>query len=230
MRDVRTRMSPGRRSVLAAVVTGVLAVSGGTLVVGGLHNGPSPQPRQPALARPTTTAPPTPTATPAAKPIPTTVGPVLAPSPPRAIAIPAIDVRSKMQRLGLTAEGVLEVPAPDPRYDQPGWYHDSPTPGAVGPAVIAGHVDSKDGPSVFYRLGSLRPGNRVLVTRADHSVAIFAVDSVRRHRKSHFPTKEVYGNTNFAALRLITCGGPIDGNTGHYRDNVVVFASLVGSR
>jgi hypothetical protein len=92
--------------------------------------------------------------------------------------------------------------------------------------VIVGHVDSAaNGPSVFWRLGSLRPRDIVRVTRADGTVAVFAVDDVRRFRKTRFPSQLVYGNTNHAALRLITCGGPLEG--GHYRDNIVVRASLV---
>ena len=122
----------------------------------------------------------------------------------------------------------MEVPEPGPRYDDVGWYRHSPTPGSLGPAVLVGHVDSAaNGPSVFYRLGSLRRNDKVRVTRADGTVAVFAVDSVRRFRKSQFPTRLVYGNTDHAALRLITCGGPIEADSGHYRDNIVVLASLI---
>lgn len=158
---------------------------------------------------------------------PRVVGPVLPSSAPLTLAIPSIDVRTPVQKLGLTDDGMLEVPAPGPHYDEAGWYRHSPTPGALGPAVIVGHVDSAaDGPSVFYRLANLRPDDRVLVSRADGSVAVFAVDTVRRYPKRQFPTRRVYGDTDHAALRLITCGGPFD-DDGHYRDNVVVTASLV---
>jgi sortase (surface protein transpeptidase) len=154
------------------------------------------------------------------------VGPVLQRSLPVALAIPAIGVKTPLQRLGQTPDGELAVPAPGPKYDWPGWYRYSPTPGSLGPSVIVGHVDSAaNGPSVFWRLASLRPHDTVRVTRADGSVAVFAVDDVRRFRKTHFPSRLVYGNTNNAALRLITCGGPLEG--GHYRDNIVVRASLV---
>ena len=155
---------------------------------------------------------------------------ILRSSVPVDLAIPAIAVRTHIQRLGLTRDGSLAVPAPGPRYDEAGWYRYSPTPGALGPAIIVGHLDSAtDSQSVFFRLGSLRPRDRIFITRADGSTAIFAVDDVRRYRKSQFPTKLVYGNTKHAALRLITCGGPIDPATGHYRDNLVVWASLVGA-
>jgi sortase (surface protein transpeptidase) len=151
---------------------------------------------------------------------------VLRRSAPVALSIPAIGVRSAVRRLGQAADGSIEVPAPGPHYDQVGWYRFSPTPGSLGPAVIVGHVDSAaNGPSVFWRLGSLHPRDLVRIRRSDGSVAVFAVDDVHRFRKTQFPTHLVYGNTNNAALRLITCGGPIEG--GHYRDNIVVRASLV---
>ena len=156
-------------------------------------------------------------------------GRVLSTSVPVAINIPAIKVRSFLVRLGRTPDGALAVPPPGPDYNSAGWYEDSPTPGALGPSVIAGHVDSAtDGPSVFHRLGELHPGDVVRVTRTDGTIAIFTVDSVLRFVKASFPTQLVYGNTDHAALRLITCGGPFDARPGHYMDNIVVFASLHG--
>ena len=157
------------------------------------------------------------------------MGPVLPASTPLALTIPAIGVQTPLVRLGQTAVGALEVPAPGPNYDKAGWYRYSPTPGSLGPAVIAGHLDSAQGPSVFFRLGSLRPQDSVLISRADGSVAIFSVDDVRSYPKNGFPTQLVYGDTDRAALRLITCGGPIEEASGHHRDNIVVLASLVGS-
>lgn len=106
-----------------------------------------------------------------------------------------------------------------------------PTPRSkpLGPSVIEGHVDSASGgASVFFRIGALVPGTKIRVARADGSSAVFAVDAVRRYPKDDFPTALVYGNTDHAALRLITCGGTFDRRTGHYRSNVVVFARLVG--
>ena len=101
----------------------------------------------------------------------------------------------------------------------------------MGPAVVLGHVDSAEwGPGVFFDLGALRPGDEITVTREDGSAAVFAVDRVERHRKDDFPTIEVYGNTDDAQLRLITCGGAFDPDARSYEDNVVAFASLVGTR
>ena len=215
------------RGLVAALVTGVLVVSGAA-VVGVAVTRDSPQPpvaagstsSTPAALPPTTQSP-----TESARPAPL----VLPASRPVSIAIPAIDVKASVLRLGRAADNTIEVPQPGPHYDDAGWYRYSPTPGELGPSVIVGHVDSaKTGPSVFWRLGTLRKNDRVRVTRTDGSVAVFEVDDVRLFRKKAFPTKLVYGNTDHAALRLITCGGPFD-SAGHYRDNVVVLASLVAS-
>jgi sortase (surface protein transpeptidase) len=146
---------------------------------------------------------------------------------PVRIGIPAIGVTSPLTVVGLKADSTLEVPQPGPDYDKAAWFDRSPAPGQVGPAVIEGHVDGKvNGPSVFYRLGALKLGNRIAVTRRNHTVVHFVVYAVRLFPKNSFPTLKVYGNTREPELRLITCGGPFDSSrrAGGYTDNVVVFA------
>lgn len=154
-------------------------------------------------------------------------GPVLPESDPISVSIPRIDARSPLLRLGLDARGELEVPQ-DPA--QAGWFILGAAPGALGPAVIAGHVTWNGAPGVFYRLGSMRPGDQVRVRRRDGRTAIFTVDRVARFPKSRFPTKAVYGAIDHAGLRLITCGGTYDASRHRYLDNVVVFASLSAVR
>ncbi|WP_433350021.1 class F sortase [Microtetraspora malaysiensis] len=150
-------------------------------------------------------------------------------SPPVRLEIPQIGVRTSLMTLGKNPDGTLEVP-PLSRVDEAGWYRLGPTPGATGPAVIVGHVDSKEGPGVFFRLGDLRPGDTVKVSRQDGTRATFSVDSLEKVRKDRFPTTKVYGMTDFPGLRLITCGGTFDRGSGHYLDNVIVYAHLVSSR
>lgn len=158
------------------------------------------------------------------------VGPVLPASTPVAIAIPAIGVQSPLQALGLNPDGTLQVPGPGPFYNEAAWYKYSPTPGQLGPSIIEGHIDSAaDGPSVFFRLGALHPGNQIDVTLVDRTVAVFTVTGVRQYRKAVFPTATVYGHTDFAALRLLTCGGSFDSSEHSYLANTVVFASLSSS-
>lgn len=159
-------------------------------------------------------------------------GPTLARSDPVSIDIPTISVQSKLQYLGLNATGTIEVPplTGGPLTNEAAWYDGSPTPGEVGPSIIEGHIDSAaTGASVFYNLGELKPGDPIDVTLADGTVAVFSVTGVRQYEKTSFPTAVVYGNTNFAALRLVTCGGTFDYTTGHYLANTVVFAALQSS-
>lgn len=157
-------------------------------------------------------------------------GPILSQSKPVSIQIPSLKVDSPTSDLKLLADKTIEVP-PLEDTNATGWYDGSPTPGELGPSVILGHVDSaKSGPSVFYKLGTMKPGDEVDVTRADGSVAVFKVDGVRSYGKNEFPSEVVYGNLDHAGLRLITCGGTFDPNVGHYESNIVAFASLVSSR
>ena len=236
--------------IAAAAVAAVLAIVGTLVLFLGMRgdSGPSEPPLERALAAAPATTGPSPKTTPSSKVTPTPpgrtsgkpgsaqgtsgqtgqvtsdFGPILPPSDPVGLDIPAIGVRSKdFVALGLNKDGSIEVPI---RFEQPGWYKLGPTPGEFGPAVISGHVDSKKGPAVFYRLGELKPGAKLKVTRKDGSVANFAIDRVARYPKDDFPTDLVYGPTKRAEIRLVTCGGAFDEATGHYVDNVVAFGHL----
>jgi hypothetical protein len=142
-------------------------------------------------------------------------------SQPVSLTIPAIGVQGNIIHLGLTASGALQVPSSTA---VAGWYTGSPRPGAVGSAVIAGHIDSKTGPGIFFRLSALRPGDRVYVRRADGTLADFKVTVVRQFPKDTFPTAAVYGAVPDSELRLVTCGGTFDPQLGSYLSNTVVYA------
>ena len=147
----------------------------------------------------------------------------LARSVPVRLQIAAIGVDSTLMDLGLRDNGTMEAP---PSGFPAGWYTGAPTPGELGPAIIAGHVDW-NGPGVFYDLHNLKPGDRVTVTRKDGSAPVFRVTRVEQFPKDQFPTALVYGYIDHAGLRLITCGGSFNRATGHYEDNIVAFADLV---
>jgi sortase (surface protein transpeptidase) len=140
--------------------------------------------------------------------------------PPR-IEIPAIDVRAHAIPLATDAESRLEVPT---NWSEVGWWDGGPTPGRRGAAVVVGHVDSKTGPAVFHRLRELRPGDEIRFVARDRSVARFVVERTASHPKKSFPTRDVYGDTTSPALRLVTCDGDFDWESGHYRSNLIVFA------
>lgn len=145
-------------------------------------------------------------------------------SVPQRLRIDAIDLDVSLATVGLKPDGSLQVPA-DPY--MAGWYQGSPTPGEIGPAIIDGHVDRVGGIAVFWRLRELQPGAVIRVDRQDGTTATFKVDSLQQFSQADFPSVKVYGNINYAGLRLITCGGIFNTATGHYSDNVVVFASLL---
>jgi hypothetical protein len=137
------------------------------------------------------------------------------------ILIPAAGVDAPLVPLGLRPDGSLDVPD-DARVV--GWFAGGPFPGQPGPAVVVGHVDSTRVAAVFYHLGELRPGDLIVVWRLGGARSRFVVTSVERLPKSSFPTDRVYRSVRRPALRLITCGGAFDEATGHYVDNVIVFA------
>ena len=157
-------------------------------------------------------------------------GPWLRRSLPVSVDIPAIGVHSRLMHLGVNSRGAIEVPPLFTHADQAAWYKYSATPGQIGASIIVGHVDTVAGPAVFFRLGALRPGNRVDVTLADGVTAVFRVTGVRKYLKSRFPAKTVYRAAHFAALHLITCGGAFDYRTRNYLSSIVVFAALASSR
>nr|WP_225311843.1 class F sortase [Microbispora cellulosiformans] len=204
----------------AAVLVGLSAAVAAVVVVVVVDGRAGDRPAAPP-------APPAAVSTPPAHPKATARA--LSASPPVMLEIPRIGVRTTLMTLGKNPDGTLEVP-PLSRVGEAGWYRLGPSPGARGPAVIAGHVDSTKGPGVFFRLGELRPGDTVKISRRDRSQVVFEVDSLESVPKDRFPTRKVYGMVKFPGLRLITCGGAFDRATGHYRDNVIVYAHLVSGR
>lgn len=145
-------------------------------------------------------------------------------SQPLTLKIPKLDLETNIVNLGLNQDQTVEVPK---GYTEVGWYKNGPTPGELGPAVILGHVDSVDGPAVFYRLGKLEAGDRVEVVREDGTTATFEVTELGRYPQDEFPTQLVYGDVPYAGIRLITCTGVFDRKTQRYSHNLVVYGKLV---
>jgi len=140
---------------------------------------------------------------------------------PVSLIIPSLGVQTSLIHLGLTASGDLQVPTST---RVAGWYTGSARPGAIGPAVIAGHIDSRSGPGVFFHLDQLRRGDRVYIRRADGTLVVFRVTTVQMYAKDGFPTLAVYGPVPDPELRLVTCGGTFDPDAHSYLSNTVVYA------
>lgn len=156
----------------------------------------------------------------------TTPSVVVARSVPVALRVPVIDVSVSLSTLGLNPDKTVQVPT---KFQEPGWYRLGPTPGQVGSAVILGHVDDKEGPAVFYRLKSLRAGDKVEANLASGLVVHFVVTKVATYLKAQFPARLVYASRGYSALQLVTCGGQFDTRTGSYPSNVVVYTTLVST-
>ncbi|MFJ4867377.1 class F sortase [Streptomyces sp. NPDC088757] len=152
----------------------------------------------------------------------------LPPSAPVRLRIPETDVDAPVTRLGLAADGSLDVPPAKDR-NLAGWYGGGTAPGAEGTAIVAGHVDNADGPAVFYTLGALKKGHRIEVDREDGRTAVFTVDAVEVYENDAFPDDKVYDEADRAEIRVITCGGGFSKKNG-YQGNVVAFGHLIGVR
>jgi sortase (surface protein transpeptidase) len=195
-----------------------LVVLGGGLLAVGLHGGdhalPAPAP-SPAAVRAA--------AHPAVREAPAAVALQTLRSDPVALRIPALGVFVPVGSLGLNLDGTVQVPSTS---QQTGWFRLGPTPGQLGSAVILGHVDSYQGPGVFFNLRTLAAGDQLDVALADGTVAQFTVNAVVQYTKTQFPAQRVYGSNGSSALQLVTCGGAFDHQTGSYLSNIVVYSSL----
>jgi len=229
---LRSRLASSRPDLAhVPVMAGVAALAAVTVAITGCSGQTSatvaPSVSTTSRAAPSPSPLPVPSST--SRPVPSPTSPHvvkaahLARSLPVRLQIAAIGVDSALMHLGLQADGSLQVP---PGGFPAGWYTGGPTPGELGPAIIAGHIDM-NGPGVFFRLRDLLPGDHVTITRADGSKPVFRVTRVSQFPKDRFPASLVYGNIDRAGLRLITCGGSYNSRTGHYEDNLVAFADLV---
>ncbi|MFC8718636.1 class F sortase [Kitasatospora sp. NPDC057198] len=200
------------RGLTAALTAAAIALTGAATALATAGT-PAPPPPPPAAAAPASA--------------PTTAD---ARSLPRAapirLRVPSLGIDTALLPLALAPDGTLTPPPPE-QGDTAGWYAAGTSPGEKGTAIITGHVDTPDGPAVFYPLSRLRPGAAVTVDRADGTTAAFTVDRVVNYPKAAVPD-EVYAPAARPELRLITCGGPFDRTRGGYQDNTVVYAHLAG--
>jgi LPXTG-site transpeptidase (sortase) family protein len=213
-------MTRSARRALTIALASALTIGGVAAIAVGRHDRPAAQP-------PLSAAPPSAGLVPS--PVASRVGDLLTrgelmpTSTPTRVTIPALHVDVPLVGLGLQTDGSMQVPTDAHTV---GWYTKAPTPGSLGPAVLAGHVNYHGADGTFARLATLKTGDQVRVARQDGTTAVFAVTRVDRYAKDKFPADAVYGPIDHAGLRLITCGGDFDGRTGHYVDNIVAYADL----
>ena len=147
-------------------------------------------------------------------------------SQPTKITIQKLGVSAPIGDIGLLPNGRVEEP-PLSKPNLVGWYNEGPTPGEIGPSVLLGHVDANGKQAVFYRLKDIAAGDQIQVARKDGTTATFTVEKKQRVDKNAFPHKQVFAaQLDHASLRLVTCGGAFDPKSGHYKDNIIVYAKL----
>lgn len=111
-------------------------------------------------------------------------------------------------------------------YTDVAWYQDGPTPGTPGNAVIDGHLDSKTGPAVFYRLRELKPGDEIF-TITDAGVEYrFVVTTSEVYGANDAPLDRIFGTAVKPRLNLITCDGAFDRSIRQYDKRLVVYSEL----
>ncbi|ADP80962.1 peptidase C60 sortase A and B [Pseudofrankia inefficax] len=204
---------------LALVGVALVVASGFQLAAPMIRSAEAPSGRALPPPAPVPTSPSgPPSATPSALPPPPVV------TDPVRLRIPAIALDAPVIGLGLDPQGAIDVPT---QWGDVGWYKPGVAPGAVGPAVLVGHYDSKTGPAVFYRLGSVLPGDQLVVVGASGASVTFVVDRLQEVSKATFPTQEVYGPVTRPEIRVITCDGAFDEHTHHYVDNLVVYGHAI---
>jgi LPXTG-site transpeptidase (sortase) family protein len=234
-----------RRPAAIGIAAGLVVIVAGTVGLLTRHSTPAPQPPPRGVATVPAPTASLVTGSPSASPRPSPTGPppgVLRSSYPEpqgqdqaqgpvampvSLTIPVIGVKAPLITLGLAGDGTLNTQPLNGVPRAAGWYNGSVRPGAIGPAVIAGHIDYGGAEGVFWRLDELRPGDLAYVRRADGTTVEFRVTSVQSTPKADFPTGGVYGATPDAELRLITCGGTFDPATGHYLSNTIVYTTEV---
>ena len=228
---MKNRLEISARGVVTASLVSLGLCVGVVMVADSLHT-PTPPPQPTAAQAFGKPAGQTAAAAPAAgtsQTPPLDLPPILRPATPTRVRIPVIRVNAPLMPLALDSTGRLAAP-PEQNRNLAGWYGDGASPGEIGTAVIAGHVDNKQGPAVFYGLGALKKGAEVDVDRSDGVTAVFTVDAVEAYDSKAFPNDKVYGDAARAELRVITCGAGFDKKHYKYMGNVVVFAHLTAAR
>ncbi|WP_252314208.1 class F sortase [Sinobaca sp. H24] len=143
---------------------------------------------------------------------------------PAEIKIDAIQLDTAVDEMGYTESGGMEVPD---NGEETGWFSPGFKPGQQGNAVIAGHVNDRSGPAIFYHLDKLKPGDLIEVTGEDGEAITFEMESSASYPYDDAPIQQIFGASNDRKLQLITCTGEFDNDAGTHRERLVVTASAV---
>jgi hypothetical protein len=240
--DDRAPLPRGRHRrirVVLAVVAAALVVGG--LVIGLNHHAGSPQVGTPSFSA-KGGPPPSPTVAPSTGGTSTTssLNPAVSTieASGSSLVIPSLGVDAPLVPTGATGAvetASLTIPTD---VNTVAWWdgtvrqgahtvqENAPQPGQPGVALIAGHIDSATaGPGALYDLKDLTVGATVQIRDSNGHASSWTVSAPPETAlKTELPPA-LWVTTGPPKLALVTCGGPFDAATGHYRDNVIVWAS-----
>jgi hypothetical protein len=150
---------------------------------------------------------------------------------PNRVEIPRLNEQAQIVKVGTMSDGQLDVPL-NPRVV--GWWSPGAKPGAKkGTAIFAGHINYSGVTGALAEIGTLNPGDTVLVFGKHHhkrTELTFSVTGVRTYHKTGLPYRQIFDQHVAGRLVLVTCGGPFDASTGNYLDNIVAFAVPVAAK
>ncbi|MFD1356979.1 class F sortase [Fictibacillus halophilus] len=142
---------------------------------------------------------------------------------PASIEIPALNVNTEIEKVGRMGNGQMGVPK---GFDTVGWFGEGAKPGSPGNAVMAGHVDSKTGPAVFYKLEDLDKGDEVIVKDNDGKPLTFVVTGKEKYDRKNAPVDKIFDYSYGSKLNLITCTGNFNRDEGTHEERLVVYTEL----
>ncbi|MGD6795086.1 class F sortase [Metabacillus indicus] len=142
---------------------------------------------------------------------------------PKSISIPSLNISAGVESAGLTEDGIMELPSND---TLTAWYENGAMPGEQGNAVIAGHVDNKTGPSVFFNLKEINAGDEIIVSGENGEALTFVVQEINSYPYDDAPLPSIFGFSQQRKLNLITCTGEFDRKKKTHLERLVVTGVL----
>ncbi|MEG9298348.1 class F sortase [Mangrovibacillus sp. Mu-81] len=142
---------------------------------------------------------------------------------PATLEIPAIDLKADVEAVGLKKNREMAVTE---SFEKTGWYENGYKPGEPGSAVIGGHVDSRNGPAIFYNLNKLSKGDELTVTSKAGESRTFVVTGKKEYPWDDAPLKSIFGYSHSSTLNLVTCTGDFDRSSRNYSKRLVVYTEM----
>jgi LPXTG-site transpeptidase (sortase) family protein len=141
---------------------------------------------------------------------------------PVRINIPAINIDTTFENVGVTPEGAMAMPK---NIDEIGWYDLGTRPGNSGSAVIAGHYGYKKGQAAaFNNIYKLIKGDKILVIDSNGNTISFVVKEIKSYDPQANTAEVFISNDGVSHLNLITCEGVWNETTKSYSGRLVIFA------